>query len=139
MLAVQPKSRLPRSQSVHRSEEVPETGWSEGAQEGGGVRTETRETRPAPVPRYTGATQAGEVRARWAWTEPAVWTERMLTALERGVQGGVWFSLIDKVFSLPNLLAAFVKVKANGGAAGCDHQTIARYDATSRMDNDVSA
>jgi len=128
MLAVQPKSRLPRSQSVHSSEEVPETGWSEGAQEGGGVRTETRETRPAPVPRYTGATQAGEVRARWAWTEPAVWTERMLTALERGVQGGVWFSLIDKVFSLPNLLAAFVKVKANGGAAGCDHQTIARYE-----------
>ena len=128
MLAVQPKSRLLRSQSVHSSEEVPETGWSEGAQEGGSVRTESRETRPAPVLRYPGATQAGEVRARWAWTEPAVWTERMLTALERGVQGGVWFSLIDKVFSLPNLLAAFAKVKANGGAAGCDHQTIARYE-----------
>jgi hypothetical protein len=83
-LAVQPKSRPPRSQSVHSSEEVPETGWSEGTQEGGGVRTESRETRPAPVLRYSGAMQAGEVRARWAWSEPAVWTERMLTALERG-------------------------------------------------------
>jgi RNA-directed DNA polymerase len=53
----------------------------------------------------------------------------MLTALERGVKGGVWFSLIDKVYSLPNLLAAFAKVKANGGAAGCDHQTVAMYES----------
>ena len=53
----------------------------------------------------------------------------MLTALERGVKGGVWFSLIDKVYRLPNLMAAFNKVKANRGAAGCDHQTIAMYEA----------
>ncbi len=30
----------------------------------------------------------GEVRRRWAWTEPTIWTDRMLTALEHGVQGG---------------------------------------------------
>ena len=30
----------------------------------------------------------GEVRRRWAWTEPMVWTDRTLTALEHGVQGG---------------------------------------------------
>jgi RNA-directed DNA polymerase len=53
----------------------------------------------------------------------------MLAALEKGVRGGVWFSLIDKVYSLPNLLAAFAKVKANGGRAGCDRQTIAMYEA----------
>jgi RNA-directed DNA polymerase len=53
----------------------------------------------------------------------------MLTALEQGVKGGVWFSLIDKVHTLPNLFAAFAKVKANGGAAGCDHQTIAMYES----------
>lgn len=53
----------------------------------------------------------------------------MLAALEQGVKGGVWFSLIDKVYSVPNLHAAFAKVKANGGAAGCDHQTIAMYEA----------
>ena len=53
----------------------------------------------------------------------------MLMALERGVKGGVWFSLIDKVYGMPNLLTAFARVKANGGAAGCDHQTIAMYEA----------
>ena len=52
-----------------------------------------REEIPAQVPAE--AKQAGEVRARWAWTEPSVWTERMLEALERGVKGGKWFSLID--------------------------------------------
>ena len=93
------------------------------------MKTESRETQPATVPREAGAKQAGEVHARWAWTEPAVWTQRMLTALERGIKGGVWFSLIDKVYSLPNLQSAFARVKANGGAAGCDHQTIAMYEA----------
>lgn len=83
------------------------------------------EARPATVP---AAKQAGEVCARWAWVEPCVWTERMLMALENGVKGGKWFSLIDKV-SAPRVLSwAFTKVKANGGAAGVDHQTIAMYE-----------
>lgn len=93
------------------------------------MTTESQEIQPVSVPRGAGAKQAGEVRSRWAWTEPAVWTPRMLMALERGVKGGVWFSLIDKVYGLPNLLTAFARVKANGGAAGCDHQTIAMYEA----------
>lgn len=72
--------------------------------------------------------QAGEAQARRAWAEPSIWTERMLTALETGVKGGKWFSLIDKV-SAPRVLRwAFTKVKANGGAAGVDHQTIAMYE-----------
>lgn len=51
----------------------------------------------------------------------------MLTALEEGVKGGVWFSLIDKV-SAPRVLRwAFAMVAKNGGAAGVDHQTIAMY------------
>jgi len=83
------------------------------------------EVTPAPVPQ---AKQAGEVRARWAWTEASVWTERMLTALERGVKGGCWFSLIDKVYSQRNLQAAFVQVKANRGAAGVDHVTIEMFE-----------
>ena len=73
------------------------------------------------------AKQAGETRARWAWVEATVWTERMLTALENGVQGGVWFSLMDKVERPANLRSAFAKVKANRGAAGVDHQTVAMY------------
>jgi RNA-directed DNA polymerase len=52
----------------------------------------------------------------------------MLTALERGVKGGKWFSLIDKVYALTNLQAGFMKVKANGGAAGVDHQTIEMFE-----------
>lgn len=84
------------------------------------------EIRPTPVPE---AKQVGEVQARWAWTEPAVWTERMLTALEVGVKGGIWFSLIDKVYKPRNLRAAFAKVKANQGAAGVDHQTIEMFEA----------
>jgi RNA-directed DNA polymerase len=43
---------------------------------------------------------------RWRWVEPAVWTDRMLTALETGVKGGVWFSLMDKVESPRALQAA---------------------------------
>jgi len=52
----------------------------------------------------------------------------MLTALETGVKGGKWFSLIDKVSSARVLRWAFTRVQANGGAAGADHQTIAMYE-----------
>jgi RNA-directed DNA polymerase len=51
----------------------------------------------------------------------------MLTALENGVKGGIWFSLIDKVYSTANLQAAFAKVQANQGAAGVDHVTVEEY------------
>jgi len=51
----------------------------------------------------------------------------MLTALERGVKGGVWFSLIDKVWSAGNLASSFAKVKANRGKAGVDHVSIEEY------------
>ena len=47
------------------------------------------------------AKQAGETEARrerWAWAEPSVWTDPMLAALENGVRGNKWFSLIDKVY-----------------------------------------
>jgi RNA-directed DNA polymerase len=60
--------------------------------------------------------------------EPSVWTERMLTALEQGVKGGKWFSLIDKVWSPANLLASFTRVKANRGAAGVDHVTVDAFE-----------
>lgn len=39
----------------------------------------------------------------WDWVEPSVWTDKMLAALERGVKGGKWYSLIDKVWNIANL------------------------------------
>lgn len=72
--------------------------------------------------------QVGDIRARWAWVKPEVWTDRMLTALENGVKGGCWYSLMDKVAALANLRVAFEEVKANGGAAGADHQTIEVFE-----------
>ena len=89
------------------------------------MRDTRTEAAPAPVPE--GATQAGEVRARWAWTEPTVWTERMLTALEEGVKGGKWFSLIDKVYAARTLGAAWRQVCARAGAAGVDRQTVEQF------------
>jgi RNA-directed DNA polymerase len=51
----------------------------------------------------------------------------MLTALEEGVKGGVWFSLIDKVASKRNLQAAADKVIANRGGAGVDRVSVKRF------------
>ena len=63
----------------------------------------------------------------WSWTEPTVWTPLMLTALEQGVKGGKWYSLIDKVQSETTLKAAFTEVAANKGAAGVDHVSVERF------------
>ena len=86
----------------------------------------TKEAEPAGVSETT--KQAGEVRTRWAWAEPTVWTERMLTALEQGVKGGKWYSLMDKVYALRTLQRGFEQVKANGGAAGVDHQAVEQFE-----------
>ena len=83
-----------------------------------------KESKPA---RVSETKQAGEIRDRWSWVEPAAWTERMLTALEDGVKGDKWFALIDKVYSPANLLAAYAKVKANRGAAGVDRVSIEHF------------
>ena len=122
------KSRPPRSQSVHASDDAGQCPLSKGTQGDGCGMNQTTDPNPATVPM---AKQAGEARARWAWSEPSVWTDHMLTALELGVKGGVWFSLIDKVYAPANLFASYAKVAANGGAAGVDHVTV--EDFTKRL------
>ena len=57
------------------------------------------------------------------------WNERMLAALENGVKGGQWFSLIDKVYRPQTLRAAWSKVAKNAGAAGVDRQSIEQFAA----------
>jgi len=83
------------------------------------------EAKPTSVPQA--AKPVGEIHDRWSWVEPLLWTERMLTALETGVKGGKWFSLIDKVYRMSNLQSAFYRVQANKGSAGVDNQTITQF------------
>jgi RNA-directed DNA polymerase len=72
--------------------------------------------------------QGGEALGRWSWVESSVWTKRMLTALDKGVKGDVWFSLNDKVYSPDNLKAAYSRVRVKKGAAGVDHVTLKRFE-----------
>lgn len=60
--------------------------------------------------------------------DPVVWTDGMLQALEEGVEGGKWYSLIDKVWREATLRRAFERVKANEGAPGVDHQTVEDFE-----------
>jgi RNA-directed DNA polymerase len=87
--------------------------------------TKTPENQPEAVPAR--AKRDGETLSRWLWVEPTVWTKRMLTALEQGVKGDKWFSLIDKVHPERTLHAAYTRVAANKGAAGVDHVTVTMF------------
>lgn len=86
----------------------------------------TKEQQPSTVPEK--AQQGGEIRARWAWVEPEVWTERMLATLETGIEGGKWFRLIDKIWSPKNLARSLQKVVAKGGSAGIDNQSVSQIN-----------
>jgi RNA-directed DNA polymerase len=80
------------------------------------------------APSVPQAKQGAEARD-WSWTEACVWTDRMVSALENGVKGGKWYSLMDKVCAPATLSAAWAKVQGNGGAAGVDRQSIERFAA----------
>jgi RNA-directed DNA polymerase len=53
----------------------------------------------------------------------------MLEALENGVKGGRWFSLMDKVYARKNLEVSWEQVRRNQGAAGVDGQSVGRFQA----------
>jgi len=65
--------------------------------------------------------------------EASIWTDRMVSALENGVKGGRWYSLMDKVCAPDTLEAAWEKVWANDGAAGVDGQSIKRFEAQAEL------
>lgn len=76
-------------------------------------------------------TQAGESPQRklaLSLGSSAVWTERMLDTLERGIKGGQWYSLIDKVWNETHLLLAAWAVIGKDGAAGVDGQSCGRLE-----------
>lgn len=91
------------------------------------MKDATREVAPATVNPERSSKQGGDIRARWAWVEPAVWSDRMLTALEEGVKGGVWFSLVDKLCALRGLTRAWERVRVHRGAAGVDGETVEQF------------
>jgi RNA-directed DNA polymerase len=51
----------------------------------------------------------------------------MLMALDNGVKGNKWFSLIDKVYNAQTLNQALINVMKNKGAAGIDKVTVKRF------------
>jgi RNA-directed DNA polymerase len=51
----------------------------------------------------------------------------MLAALQNGVKGGKWHSLIDKVFRLETLALGWAQVEKNAGAAGVDRMSVERF------------
>lgn len=56
-----------------------------------------------------------------------IWTEAMLAALQTGVKGGKWHSLIDKVSRLDTLKMGWTQVERNAGAAGVDRMSVERF------------
>jgi RNA-directed DNA polymerase len=58
------------------------------------------------------------------WMEASVWTPRMVEALDKGVEGGRWYSLIDKVHRKENLKAAYERTKRNKGTHGVDNISV---------------
>jgi RNA-directed DNA polymerase len=59
----------------------------------------------------------------------------MLAALEEGVKGNRWFSLIDKVYSAKTLGSAWEKVRSNAGACGVDGIRVEQFakDSQNRL------
>ncbi|MGF6935141.1 hypothetical protein OKW41_004303 [Paraburkholderia sp. UCT70] len=57
----------------------------------------------------------------------SIWTDAMLAALQNGVKGGKWHSLIDKVFRLETLALGWAQVEKNAGAAGVDRMSVKRF------------
>jgi RNA-directed DNA polymerase len=73
------------------------------------------------------AKREADTDARWAWVEAAVWTGPMLAALQSGVKGGRWYSLMDKVAAAKTLQAAWERVRANRGSHGVDGMSVQRF------------
>ena len=69
------------------------------------------------------------LREKWAWVEHGIWTDSMLRSLERGIKGGKWYALIDKVYGIKNLQSGFWKVWRNAGSAGIDGQSVRSFEA----------
>ena len=102
----------------------------DGRQAGRNGKDRPRHSESGVTPVPARATQGTETRGReWSWVDATGWTDRMLTALENGVQGGWWFSVIDTGYRAEPVRHAWQKVEANAGAAGVERQSVGRVSA----------
>lgn len=81
--------------------------------------TEPESNKPPIVPARAKQGGADSVH-KWDWVEGSVWTEQMLATLVKGIKGGKWYSLIDKVWKEENLDSAIEAVIRNKGGGGVD-------------------
>lgn len=78
---------------------------------------------------HDGAKQEASSPTSLVGIDRSIWTDRMLAALDNGVKGRKWFSLIDKVYRSSTLVGAWLQVYRNHGAAGIDQQSVTRFAA----------
>lgn len=98
--------------------------WSEG----------DREATSPKVPRQADKQGEEDLWQRYG-AERGIWSEKMLVALEKGVKGNRWFSLVDKIARADTLAMAWAKVQSNAGACGVDGITVGHFakDSQSRL------
>ena len=102
------------------------TGGAKGGRKANSKGDRPSEETPPGVPETD--KQGGEDLWQRHKAERGVWSRGMLEALERGVKGGKWFSLIDKVYADKTLALGWEKVKSNAGACGVDGITVERFE-----------
>jgi RNA-directed DNA polymerase len=103
----------------------------------GGRKAEASSNTPyeEPCPKVPMGDKQGQEdlrsRRRDYGAKRGVWSEKMLAALQNGVKGKVWYSLMDKVHREATLGQAWEQVKSNAGACGVDGMSVGRFDKDS--------
>jgi RNA-directed DNA polymerase len=114
-----------RSQSHHSSGEAANHRGAKGGRE------EDHRSEGIHAPRSSAVPATGKQDEEALWqrhkAQRGVWSEKMLMALERGIKGGVWFSLIDKVMAEHTLQLAWERVQSNAGACGVDCVSVGHF------------
>jgi RNA-directed DNA polymerase len=125
-----------RSPEVRAAIVAKKPGNTEGAKGGREVEPSREGQREVNSPEVPETDKQGE-EDLWqrCKAERGIWSEKMLMALERGVKGNVWFSLIDKVGGERTLEQAWEKVRTNAGACGVDNMTVGHFakDSANRL------
>gem|GEM_PF-57074 len=103
------------------------TGGAKGGRKANASSEGQSEEEPSGVPGED--KQEGEDLWQRHKAERGVWSEKMLEALEKGVKGNKWFSLIDKVSRLDVLERAWEQVQSNAPARrdGVDGITVEAF------------